>query len=73
MLPLLCSCQCERCGDIGVPSLRGRAGGAVLPPDGPPTLLHPCLHEGYNRTYRRLASAKSGRQPSPQDVLLLGR
>jgi hypothetical protein len=45
----------------------------VLPPDGPPTLLHPCLHEGYNRTYRRLSNAESGRQPSPPDLLLLGR
>jgi hypothetical protein len=52
---------------------RGRAGGAVLPPDGPPTLLHPCLHEGYNRTYRRLSSAKSGRAASPRDLVLLGR
>ena len=44
---------------------------AVLPPDGPPAVLHPCLHGGYNATYRRVAS----RLPhgSPADVLLLGR
>lgn len=73
MTLLLCLCTLEFLADVSVSSRRGRAGGAVLPPNGPPTLLHPCLHEGYNRTYRRLSSAKSGQQPSPQDLLLLGR
>jgi hypothetical protein len=54
-----------------LPSHRGRAGGAVLPPDGPPTLLHPCLHEGYNRTYRRLPAP--ARQAHPAELVLLGR
>lgn len=43
----------------------------MLPPDGLPTLLHPCLHEGYNRTYRRLGG--SGREKSPSELVLLGR
>ncbi len=50
---------------------RQRAGGAVLPQRGPPAVLHPCLHEGYNETYRRLEMHVA--RGSPHEVTLLGR
>lgn len=43
----------------------------MVPQWGPPEVLHPCLHEGYNETYRRLEMHVA--RGSPHEVTLLGR